>query len=45
MAFQAILALVPFLLFLLALIGFLNLEEIWRTDAAPELKDTMSAPA
>lgn len=42
MAFQAVLALVPFLLFLLALMGFLDLEEIWRTDVAPEVKDSVS---
>jgi uncharacterized BrkB/YihY/UPF0761 family membrane protein len=35
MAFRVILALVPFLLFLLALTGFLDLEEIWRSDVAP----------
>jgi membrane protein len=44
-AFQVILAVVPLLLFLLALIGFLNLEEIWRTDVAPEVKKTASEAA
>jgi membrane protein len=44
-AFQVILALVPFLLFLLALIGFLDLEEIWRSDVAPEVKKTASDAA
>jgi membrane protein len=44
-AFRVILALVPFLLFLLALIGYLDLEEIWRSDVAPELKKTASEPA
>lgn len=29
MAFQVVLALVPFLLFLLALLGFVHLEEVW----------------
>jgi membrane protein len=45
MAFRVILALVPFLLFLLALIGFLNLEEIWRNDVAPELRKSASEAA
>jgi membrane protein len=44
-AFQVILALVPFLLFLLALMGFLDLEEIWRNDVAPELKKAASDAA
>jgi membrane protein len=44
MAFQVILALVPFLLFLLALMGFLDLEEVWRSDLAPELKKSASGP-
>jgi membrane protein len=43
MAFQVVLALVPFLLFLLALMGFLDLEEIWRKDVAPEVKASVSA--
>ena len=45
MAFQVVLALVPFLLFLLALMAFLNLEEIWRTDVAPELRKSVSTAA
>jgi membrane protein len=44
-AFRVVLALVPFLLFLLALIGFLDLEEIWRSDIAPELKKNVSEAA
>jgi membrane protein len=44
-AFRVILALVPFLLFLLALIGFLDLEEIWRNDVAPELGKSASEAA
>ena len=42
MAFRVVLALVPFLLFLLATIGFLELEEVWRKDVAPELKKNAS---
>src|SRR5215208_4221637 len=41
-AFRIVLALVPFLLFLLALLGFVDLEEVWRTDVAPELKKNAS---
>jgi membrane protein len=44
-AFRVVLSLVPFLLFLLALIGFLDLEEIWRQDVAPELKKSASEAA
>jgi membrane protein len=45
MAFRVVLSMVPFALFLLALIGFLNLEEIWRSDVAPELKKSASEAA
>jgi membrane protein len=45
MAFRVVLALVPLLLFLLALTGFLHLEEIWRSDVAPELKKNASEAA
>ena len=45
MAFRVVLALIPFLLFLLALIGFLNLEEVWRSDVAPEIKKNASDAA
>jgi membrane protein len=44
-AFRVVLSLVPFLLFLLALMGFLDLEEIWRQDVAPELKKSASEAA
>ena len=44
-AFRVILALVPFLLFLFALMGYLHLEEIWRNDVAPELKKNVSETA
>jgi membrane protein len=42
MAFRVVLALIPFLLFLLALIGFLDLEEVWKSDVAPEIKKNAS---
>jgi membrane protein len=41
-AFRVVLALIPFLLFLLALIGFLDLEEVWKSDVAPEVKKNAS---
>jgi membrane protein len=41
-AFRVVLALIPFLLFLMALIGFLDLEEVWRSDVAPEIKKNVS---
>jgi len=44
-AFRVVLSLVPFLLFLLALIGFLDLEEIWHQDVAPELQKSASEAA
>src|SRR5215210_1876698 len=45
MAFRVVLALVPFLLFLLALLGFLELGEVWREDVAPEIKRNVSDAA
>jgi membrane protein len=42
MAFRVVLALVPFLLFLLALLGFIDLQEVWRSDVAPEIKKNAS---
>ena len=42
MSFQVILALVPFLLFVMALLGFLNLEEVWSKDVAPDIKSHFS---
>jgi membrane protein len=44
-AFRVVLAVIPFLLFLLALIGFLDLQEVWRSDVAPELKKNASDAA
>src|SRR5215212_8538022 len=45
MAFRVVLALIPFLLFLLSLIGFLDLQEVWKSDVAPELKRNASEAA
>jgi membrane protein len=44
-SFLLVLALVPFLLFLLAVLGFLGLDEVWRDEVAPEIRDSLSAPA
>jgi membrane protein len=44
-SFQVILAMVPFLLFLLALLGFLHLGEVWRSDVAPEIRGSVSDAA
>jgi membrane protein len=44
-SFQVLLALVPFLLFLLALLGFLELDEVWRGDVAPDIRDSVSDAA
>jgi membrane protein len=44
-SFLIVLALVPLLLFLLALLGFLQLDEIWREDVAPEVRGSLSDAA
>jgi membrane protein len=44
LSFQIIKAIVPFLLFVVALLGFLSLENAWA-DVAKELKPHMSGPA
>jgi membrane protein len=45
MSFQILLALIPFVCFLLALIGFLNLDSIWRDHAAPTVAKHVSTAA
>jgi membrane protein len=44
-AFRVVLAIVPFLLFLLALLGFFDLEEAWRKDVAPDIRSNASDTA
>jgi membrane protein len=44
-SFLLVLAMVPFLLFLLGLLGFLELEEVWRKDVAPEIRGSLSDAA
>jgi membrane protein len=43
--FRIVLSVIPFLLFLLALIGFLDLQEAWRSDVAPEIEKNASDTA
>jgi membrane protein len=45
MAFRIVLALIPFLLFVLALLGFLDLQEVWHEDVAPEIQKNASDTA
>lgn len=44
-AFQVLFALVPFTLFCLGLMGGLRLEELYREEVAPALRDSTSVPA
>ena len=44
-AFQIVTAIVPFVLFSLALLGFLNLEDVWRDDLAPDVREQVSFAA
>jgi len=42
-AFQILTAIVPLMLFLLGLLGYLELGDVWRDDLAPEVKARVSA--
>jgi membrane protein len=44
-AFQILSAIVPFLLFGFALLGFLHLQGVWGDDLAPRVKDSVSPAA
>lgn len=44
-AFQMILALAPFLLLLIGLLGFFHLDSVWSTDIAPDVKPNVSPAA
>src|SRR3954469_19507346 len=44
-SFQILSSLVPFLLFAFGLLGFLHLEDVWRTELGPEVKAAVSPPA
>jgi membrane protein len=43
-AFQILTAIVPFLLFLLGMLGFLDLDRVWADDLAPEVEPRVSRP-
>lgn len=43
-AFRVFLGLVTGLLFVIGLLGFLGLEEVWRQDVLPELRGSVSEP-
>ena len=45
LSFRILLALVPLALFGVALLGFLDLDGVWRDSVAPEIRDRVSAPA
>jgi len=45
MAFRVVLALVPCLLFLMAVLGLLDLDEVWREDVAPDVRKNASDAA
>jgi len=44
-SFQIISSIVPFLLFACGLLGFLDLESVWRNELAPDIKAAVSGPA
>jgi membrane protein len=44
-SFLIVLALVPFLLFVFAVLGYLQLEEVWRDEVAPEVRSSVSGAA
>jgi membrane protein len=45
MAFQALFALIPAVLAGIALLGFLDLEEVWQDDLAPQLQEALEPDA
>src|SRR3954447_23960870 len=42
-SFRVLFALPPLLLFSFGLLGFLNLDEVWRQDIAPDIRSAVSA--
>ena len=44
-SFRAFAAIIPLLLFAIGLLGFLNLQEVWRNDIAPDIKPNVSPAA
>ena len=45
LAFQVVSAIVPFLLFGIALIGFLDMKDLWTQHVAPQIRPDVSAAA
>ena len=44
-SFQIVSSMVPFLLFVFGMLGFLHLESVWRDELAPDIKGAVSGPA
>src|SRR4051794_35129889 len=44
-AFRAFLAIIPLLLFAIGLLGFLQLDEVWRSDILPDVRAGVSPAA
>src|SRR4051795_8159251 len=44
-SFQLLSSLVPALLFAFGLLGFLHLEDVWRTELAPDIRPNVSSTA
>ncbi len=42
LAFRGLITLIPGALFIVGLLGFFGLEEVWKSDIAPDLKDGVS---
>jgi uncharacterized BrkB/YihY/UPF0761 family membrane protein len=42
LAFRALLALIPALLFIVGVLGFFGFDEVWKNDIAPDVKDSVS---
>ena len=45
LSFRILLALVPLALFGVAVLGFLELDDVWTDSVAPEIRDRVSDPA
>jgi membrane protein len=44
-SFQILSSIVPFLLFAFGMLGFLQLEDVWRDELAPDVEAAVSSPA
>jgi membrane protein len=45
MAFRVLLALIPATCFVIGLLGVFGFDEVWSSDIAPDLRDSVSTPA